>query len=121
LSAVAVGAVILQSGKLADPGEPIDVGVDGSLVEHYPHFREMIYEALACIEGIGEEGANRVRIGIAKDGSGVGAALIALVAAGMEPKRSTEEFLKEMRVEVNVTKERHLSTVPEAGESAAFV
>ena len=41
-------------------------------------------EALHVIDGIGEEGAKRIRIGIAKDGSGVGAALIALVAAGME-------------------------------------
>ncbi len=41
-------------------------------------------EAFCEIEGIGREGEGRVRIGIAKDGSGVGAALIALVAAGRE-------------------------------------
>ncbi|RYP59149.1 hypothetical protein DL769_008656 [Monosporascus sp. CRB-8-3] len=84
LSAVAVGAVVLQSGKLKTDEDPIDIGVDGSLVEHYPFFRDMIYEALAVIDGIGPEGAKRIRIGIAKDGSGVGAALIALVAANME-------------------------------------
>ncbi|KAH8662307.1 putative glucokinase [Xylariales sp. PMI_506] len=82
LSAVAIGAIVLQSGLLQDgTDEPIDIGVDGSLVEHYPFFRDMIYEALRVTDGIGAEGAKRVRIGIAKDGSGVGAALIALVAA----------------------------------------
>ncbi|KAI0008295.1 hypothetical protein F4779DRAFT_628555 [Xylariaceae sp. FL0662B] len=87
LSAVALGAIILQSGKLKESSEdPIDIGVDGSLVEHYPFFRDMIYEALAAIEGFGPEGAKRIRIGIARDGSGVGAALIALVASQMEKK-----------------------------------
>lgn len=85
LSAVAIGAIVLQSGQLQDGTEdPIDIGVDGSLVEHYPYFRDMIFEALGIIKGIGSAGAKRIRIGIAKDGSGVGAALIALVAANME-------------------------------------
>ncbi|KAJ9155468.1 Phosphotransferase [Pleurostoma richardsiae] len=95
LSAVAIGAIVLQTGKLQDPAyanEPIDIGVDGSLVEHYPFFRDMIYEGLRTIEGIGEEGAKKIRIGIAKDGSGVGAALIALVAAGPEKKIFHEVF-----------------------------
>ncbi|ROW16485.1 hypothetical protein VPNG_02713 [Cytospora leucostoma] len=98
LSAVAVAAIVLQTGKLTDPeweGEPIDIGVDGSLVEHYPYFRDMIYEALRAIDGIGEDGANKIRIGIAKDGSGVGAALIALVATGMEKSQPTHEFLEQ--------------------------
>lgn len=100
LSAVAIAAIVLQTGKLTDPawdGEPIDIGVDGSLVEHYPYFRDMIYEALRTTEGIGEEGADRIRIGIAKDGSGVGAALIALVATGMEKSQPTPEFLNQVR------------------------
>lgn len=58
----------------------IDIGVDGSLVEFYPGFEEYIREALREIPEIGVAGEKRVRIGIAKDGSGVGAALIALVA-----------------------------------------
>ena len=41
-------------------------------------------EALRATEGIGSVGERRIRIGIAHDGSGVGAALIALVAAKME-------------------------------------
>ncbi|KAK4218991.1 putative glucokinase [Rhypophila decipiens] len=100
LSAVAIAAIVLQSGTLTDPaydGEEIDIGVDGSLVEHYPYFRDMIYEALGQIEGIGAEGAKRIRIGIAKDGSGVGAALIALVAADMEKRTSGADYIGELR------------------------
>ena len=108
LSAVAIGAIVLSSGKLdkkstADATslvdganastllngnelaeeDVIDIGVDGSLVEFYPGFETYIREALREIEGIGASGERRVRIGIAKDGSGVGAALIALVADKM--------------------------------------
>ncbi|PSR87267.1 putative glucokinase [Coniella lustricola] len=100
LSAIAVAAIVLKTGKLNDPswdGEPVDVGVDGSLVEHYPYFRDMMYEAFKTIEGIGEEGANKIQIGIAKDGSGVGAALIALVATAMEKNQPTPEVLSKQR------------------------
>lgn len=96
LSAVAIAAVILSTGSIdgsteghiaeqqhteVDAGEAnvVDIGVDGSLVEYYPGFEEYIREALREVEGIGKK-EERVRIGIAKDGSGVGAALIALVA-----------------------------------------
>ncbi|KKA29695.1 hypothetical protein TD95_004460 [Thielaviopsis punctulata] len=82
LSAVAIAAIAIKSGKLNDPEEEIiDIGVDGSLVEHYPFFRDMIFEALRGMKEIGPKGAEKIRIGIAKDGSGVGAALIALVAS----------------------------------------
>ncbi|KAF4968585.1 hypothetical protein FSARC_4058 [Fusarium sarcochroum] len=97
LSAVAIGAIAINSGKLNDLSEDIiDIGVDGSLVEHYPFFRDMIYEALRAIDGIGPKGAEKIRIGIAKDGSGVGAALIALVAAG---KEKPEDYLTDLRSE----------------------
>ncbi|GAM89153.1 hypothetical protein ANO11243_071890 [Dothideomycetidae sp. 11243] len=93
LSAVAIGAVVLATKKLHYPEdiatvgdkapketEMVDIGVDGSLVEFYPNFEDYVREALREIDGIGEWGEKRIRIGIAKDGSGVGAALIALVA-----------------------------------------
>lgn len=78
LSAVALGAVILSTNKLQED-EVVDIGVDGSLVEYYPGFEEYIREAFREIDGIGED-EKRIRIGLAKDGSGLGAALIALVA-----------------------------------------
>jgi len=85
LAAVAIAGIVINTGRLdkatgsADE-DVIDVGVDGSLVEFYPNFEEHIREALREVEGMGKKGEERVRIGIAKDGSGVGAALIALVA-----------------------------------------
>jgi hexokinase len=60
--------------------EVVDIGVDGSVVEFYPHFEEYLREALRDVSEIGEEGEKSVRMGVAKDGSGVGAALIALIA-----------------------------------------
>lgn len=68
-----------------DDDNMIDIGVDGSLVEFYPGFEEYIREALREIPEIGPAGEKRIRMGIAKDGSGVGAALIALVAGKTGP------------------------------------
>ncbi|KAG5917291.1 hypothetical protein E4U42_007310 [Claviceps africana] len=115
LSAVAIGAIALQSGKLEDPEEDvIDIGVDGSLVEHYPFFRDMIHEALAAIKGIGPAGAAKIRIGIAKDGSGVGAALIALIAARQE---KPGDFLADLRKDIKRHLERMPTNVPADVES----
>jgi hexokinase len=103
LAAVPMAGIIINTGRLeksadtatteqksgiapargeldASAGDEIDIGVDGSLVEFYPNFEEYIREALRAVPEIGAKGEKRVRIGIAKDGSGVGAALIALVA-----------------------------------------
>lgn len=97
LSAVAIGAIALSTGALKtalekseEDGGVVDIGVDGSLVEFYPGFEDYIREALREIDGIGEKGEKRIRIGIAKDGSGVGAALIALVAAKAEKGEADE-------------------------------
>jgi len=85
LSGVAIGAVVISTGnqtsKSDSEDDVVDIGVDGSLVEYYPGFEEYIREALREIPELGLKGEKRIRIGIAKDGSGVGAALIALVAA----------------------------------------
>jgi hexokinase len=84
-------AASATANKLADTAglsvneeEIVDVGVDGSLVEFYPGFEDYMREAMRAVPEIGAAGERRIRIGIAKDGSGVGAALIALVAAKME-------------------------------------
>ncbi|KAL6721953.1 glucokinase [Lecanora helva] len=85
LSAVALSGVIISTGHHISKGggedDIVDVGVDGSLVEFYPGFEDYTREAFREIPEIGVKGEKRIRIGIAKDGSGVGAALIALVAA----------------------------------------
>ena len=90
LSAVALSGVIISTGNHIPKGGPteedvVDVGVDGSLVEFYPGFEDYMREAFREVPEIGEKGEKRIRIGIAKDGSGVGAALIALVAAQKDP------------------------------------
>ncbi|KAM3442887.1 hypothetical protein NHJ13734_002125 [Beauveria thailandica] len=115
LSAVAIGAIAIQSGKLDDPEcELVDIGVDGSLVEHYPFFRDMIHEALRVMDGIGPKGAEKIRIGIAKDGSGVGAALIALVAASRE---QPGDFLADLRTDIK----RGLDRLPQQIEESPLL
>ena len=88
LSAVAIAAIVISTGHHVskeegadDNDDVVDIGVDGSLVEFYPGFEDEIRGALREVPEIGEKGEKRIRIGIAKDGSGVGAALIALIAA----------------------------------------
>lgn len=87
LAGMAIGSVILQSGLLGADGlilrgaKKMDVAVDGSVVEHYPGFEAYMREALRAIDSIGEEGEMRIVIGHTKDGSSVGAAIIALIAA----------------------------------------
>ncbi|WEW56741.1 glucokinase [Emydomyces testavorans] len=87
LSAVPLAAIIISSGRLATD-DIIDIGVDGSLAEFYPGFEKYIREAWREIPEIGEVGDKKIHIGIAKDGSGVGAALGALVARQAEKRKS---------------------------------
>ncbi|MCJ1356160.1 MAG: glucokinase [Icmadophila ericetorum] len=102
LSAVAIGGIVINSGRLnkgttvqgteiVSEEDVVDIGVDGSLVEYYPGFEDYIREALREISEIGPRGERRMRIGIAKDGSGVGAALIALVAEKAEIRNEEAE------------------------------
>ncbi|KAJ5932035.1 hypothetical protein N7516_006524 [Penicillium verrucosum] len=79
LSAVPLAAILVHTNKL-ETDDIIDIGVDGSLVEFYPNFERHMREALREVPQVGIAGDKKIRIGISKDGSGVGAALIALVA-----------------------------------------
>lgn len=107
LAGMAIGAVILQTWSSKTPNDEstnyiylekdevasaapldpdpeidiVDIGVDGSVIEHYPGFESRMREIFRSIDGIGVEGERRIRIGIAKDGSSVGAAIIALLAS----------------------------------------
>ncbi|KAF9191232.1 glucokinase [Haplosporangium sp. Z 767] len=67
-----------DASKGTGSNEAIRIGIDGSVYEHYPHFEERMQECLA--ELLGPHANELVRLGIAKDGSGVGAALAALIA-----------------------------------------
>ncbi|KAF9535059.1 hypothetical protein CPB83DRAFT_781091 [Crepidotus variabilis] len=87
LSGVAIATVLIQQGSasLVSENKPVKsnnetfgIGVDGSLVEFYPNFNGILRESLRML--VGEDVEKRVEIGLAKDGSGVGAALCALMA-----------------------------------------
>ncbi|SCV02912.1 LANO_0G01002g1_1 [Lachancea nothofagi CBS 11611] len=80
LAAVPIAAILMKTGALNKRyhGE-VEIGCDGSVVEYYPGFRSMIRHALS-LSPIGPEGERKTHLCIAKDGSGVGAALCALVA-----------------------------------------
>ncbi|KAJ5787778.1 Hexokinase N-terminal [Penicillium paradoxum] len=80
LSAVPLAAILVHTNKL-ETDDIVDIGVDGSLVEFYPNFEGHLRDALREVPQVGVAGDKKVRIGISKDGSGVGAALIALVAS----------------------------------------
>ncbi|KPM42205.1 hypothetical protein AK830_g4328 [Neonectria ditissima] len=54
-----------------------DIGVDSSLFEFYPTFEEDVRGTLRDIPEVGAQGEKRITLGIAKDGSSVGAALVA--------------------------------------------
>lgn len=77
LAAVAVAATLIQTGydkkdTTSTDGQfpEFSIGVDGSLVELYPHFEIRLRQALVDI--VGQEVERKVRFGLAKDGSGVG-------------------------------------------------
>lgn len=55
------------------------------MAEFLPGFEGRVRDALRVL--LGEKGASRVRMGLAKDGSGVGAALTALQAKKALEKR----------------------------------
>lgn len=78
MAAIPLAGAIIHTRAL-EKHEKVDIGADGSVVENYPYFQEMIREALAQTS-LGPKGVERITLGIAKDGSGVGAALCALEA-----------------------------------------
>lgn len=75
-----IGIKADRSGISADQ-HTIDIAVDGSLIEFYPNFEKYMRQAIRVIEGIGVPGEEKIHIRIAKDGSSVGAAIIALLAS----------------------------------------
>jgi hexokinase len=74
LAACAIGSVVIHTGNDKPPAEGkdtgVDVGLDGSVAEFLPGFEDGVRKTLRVL--LGEEGAKRVRMGLAKDGSGVG-------------------------------------------------
>lgn len=77
LSAIPLAAIVMRvKDQYANEENDFEVGCDGSVVEFYPGFQERILSALEYIDPL--KGTNKkVHLRIAKDGSGVGAALCA--------------------------------------------
>ncbi|PVU92817.1 hypothetical protein BB559_003578 [Furculomyces boomerangus] len=75
LSAAAMCAVLLWRPELLE--KSISVGIDGSMYQFYPGFEESLIREAKRI--LGEEKASRLTLTLAKDGSGVGAAIVAMI------------------------------------------
>ena len=82
ISAAAVAAVVTKM----DPGleHKHTVAIDGSVYEKYPGFSRGM--KLAMREMLGKK-ASRIKMALAKDGSGVGAAIIAAAADSLNGNR----------------------------------
>ncbi|OZJ05578.1 hypothetical protein BZG36_01680 [Bifiguratus adelaidae] len=84
LYAATIGAMLFHCNMV---GSQCSVDVDGSLYEFYSNFETRIYDALK--ELYGPDIAQHAKLGLAKDGSGVGAALMACVASKMKRRPSS--------------------------------
>ncbi|KAJ1848133.1 hypothetical protein LPJ70_001176 [Coemansia sp. RSA 2708] len=75
----AVGIVATLTKRPALLRQPINVGIDGSMYEHYPNFGAIMSETVSHF--IPADQFGNVKFSLAKDGSGVGAAIAAMLAA----------------------------------------
>ena len=78
LSAMGVASLLQLQEWDGAAGQPATVAVDGSVFELYPRFKERMEGGIA--ELLGVEAAKSVKLVLAKDGSGIGASIIAAVA-----------------------------------------
>lgn len=58
------------------------IAIDGSLFEFYPNYEKNMREAM--VELFGVQAANKVKFALARDGSGLGAAIIAMIASSQK-------------------------------------
>lgn len=76
ISAAAISAVVTwMDPKLANKHT---IAIDGTLYEKYPRFRKSILDALRELHG---DESKRIKLTQAKDGSGIGVAVVAAVAS----------------------------------------
>ncbi len=77
LSGMAIAAVVTWMDPKLE--REYTIGIDGSLFEGYPGFKDNIVGVFTDLFGVR---ASRIRLEMAKDGSGIGAAITAAVASG---------------------------------------
>ncbi|KAJ2352890.1 hypothetical protein IWW50_004243, partial [Coemansia erecta] len=75
LSAAAMSAVLLSRPELLE--STVSVGIDGSMYQFYPRFESDLYDVSRVFLGA-DFVDNRLKLHLAKDGSGVGAAIVAM-------------------------------------------
>ncbi|KAJ1726239.1 hypothetical protein LPJ61_005327 [Coemansia biformis] len=75
LSAAAMAAVLLARPELL--ATTVSVGIDGSMYQFYPNFESDLYAVSRIFLGA-DFVDNRLKLHLAKDGSGVGAAIVAM-------------------------------------------
>ncbi|GAB5587874.1 glucokinase [Umbelopsis nana] len=85
LAAAAIAGIVRQIDCVE---EGCDIGIDGSLYEFYPSFEQRIEQGLRELFPGVPDITKKIRLGLAKDGSGVGAALCACVAKKMAENKS---------------------------------
>lgn len=76
LSAIPLAAIVTRVKDNYNDDKDFEIGCDGSVVEFYPGFQDKILEAFELINPL-KGTSKKVHLRIAKDGSGVGAALCA--------------------------------------------
>lgn len=77
LSAIPLAAITMRvKDQYKNDDKDFEFGLDGSVVEFYPGFKEKILEAINIIDPL-KGTSKKINLKIAKDGSGVGAALCA--------------------------------------------
>ncbi|KAI9279775.1 hexokinase-domain-containing protein [Sporodiniella umbellata] len=76
IAACHIAGVMTQTKKL---GEECVIAIDGSLFEFYPDFEKNMGSALTEI--LGEQARSKITLELARDGSGLGAAIIAMMAS----------------------------------------
>jgi hexokinase len=76
LASCCMTGVMMKTGKI---GESCVFAIDGSLYEFYPDFEKNMSEAMADV--VGEQARSKVTFDLARDGSGLGAAIIAMVSS----------------------------------------
>lgn len=84
LAAAGIAGIVRQCGSV---NEGCDIGIDGSLYEFYPSFEQRIEQGLTELFPDTPDVTKKIRLGLAKDGSGVGAALCACVAKKMAERQ----------------------------------
>mmetsp|Transcript_16683 Transcript_16683/g.38244 ORF Transcript_16683/g.38244 Transcript_16683/m.38244 type:complete len:127 (+) Transcript_16683:285-665(+) len=75
LSAAGIGSLLEM---VPESSEGCTIAVDGTVFECYPYFKERMEAGLE--ELLGEQRARSIQLVLAKDGSGLGAAIIAAIA-----------------------------------------